>query len=290
MWFAQWGRRLSALRKQLVQVGLAIVSMTVTALPAVGEPLPGIFLSLEVNGRNFDELNRILGVENPQWFLESAQARFFEPTIVTPEPQIILQQICTNHGFGITCTSVPRVVQAPSEIQLVPNGNSAFVNVDAWQNLSSEQLAELEDLASAELQSEFAFLVAPMTSTECSGVATSDGWPFSASAVLTQLAHTRSVISRPYSQQRILVLDTGYFPNLVPAQWAPNGSDSSVSGAPSLINNTRVVAGVNLADMSDNPLPPDGYELGWHGMSVADLALGGRGMHVFRSITEFLPT
>jgi len=86
------------------------------------------------------------------------------------------------------------------------------------------------------------------------------------------------------------VLDTGYFPNLIPTQWTPNGAVNSVSQAPSLTNNTRVVDGVNFADLNYNPLPPDEYELGWHGMSVADLALGGQGIHAFRSISNSFPS
>ncbi|MEP0961353.1 MAG: S8 family serine peptidase [Roseobacter sp.] len=282
---------MSALRKRLIEVGLSAGMLTIATLSAVGEPLPESYLSLQVDGENFDALNRLLGVENPQWFLEGAQARLFEPTLVTPEPQIVIDQMCVDIGLGqTTCTAVPRVVQPPPEIRQVPNGSSAFVDVEAWSNISSEQLSQLMAVASAELQSEFAFLVSPVSATQCSGTGYSDAWPFSASDVLSQLAITRSIVSRPYSKQRILVLDTGYFPNLIPTQWTPNGAVKSVSQAPSLTNNTRVVDGVNLAELSDNPLPPDGYELGWHGMSVADLALGGQGIHAFRSISNSFPS
>ncbi len=135
----------------------------------------------------------------------------------------------------------------------------------------------------------FAFLVEPVPVAGCSGKINVDAWPYNAEAVMWQVAQSISFEKRNYSSKNILILDTGYDPNLVPNSWA--------SARPHVVKKMRgfsqgysEVDGLNLASNTDDPRPPAGYELGWHGTSVAEVALGTELAHQYRAITQIFPT
>ena len=133
------------------------------------------------------------------------------------------------------------------------------------------------------------FLVSPKSDAACSGTVNPEAWPFAPEPILRQLSQTIRHPDIEYDQQTILVLDTGFNRQHVPPYWTDFAQDL-IKRIPRQGSATRRADGVNLAFAGGAISPDQNYDLGWHGLSVAEIALGSRNFHDFRSLTDLLPS
>ena len=119
-----------------------------------------------------------------------------------------------------------------------------------------------------------------------------DNWPFDMNKLIDVLAANKAFVQKKLIQtsiSKVLVLDTGFdfasgsFPEFPPS------FISSIKGlAPDTIRSkVGFVPGVNLATRTNDPSSAIGYDDRWHGLGVAEVALGSTQLKSLRTLMSF---
>lgn len=246
----------------------------------------GGVVELGINAGNYELARGYLGELGENDLVPALQDYLFDASVIVPaRTEVVNDRVCQFSNLAMECHDIERVIDIPAVFDLIPNGRIAYIDVmiDKEEAIPEQLIAE-----GASISDEDAFLVSPMSKGDCDSHYDASVWPIDVDKILRQISLSMNFTDAAYTAKTILILDTGFYPTSIPNRWAFS-SQPSVVRIPSLSGTATYVDGLNLAALSDNPNPPIDFDMAWHGMSVADVALGTRQLHELRNITPVLP-